>query len=143
MVDERTLTAPGRFESLAQISDFITQVARDAGFDEDGVFHVQMAVDEACSNVIEHAYGQVSGDIVLTCGVDEAGDLRIDIRDSGTRFDPDSVPLPQVEVGKVDLDDLNIGGLGLFFIRKLMDEVTFRFDAESGNHLTMVKRRPH
>ncbi len=143
MVDERTLTVPGRFECLAQISDFIAQAARDAGFDEDDAFHVQMAVDEACSNVIEHAYEQAAGDIVLNCRVDEAGDFRVDIRDFGRPFDPDSVPMPHVEGGEVDLDVVKIGGLGLFFMRKLMDEVTFRFGVESGNHLTMVKRRPH
>jgi anti-sigma regulatory factor (Ser/Thr protein kinase) len=142
MAVERTLTVPGRFESLARISEFVTQVARDAGFDEDEVFHVQMAVDEACSNVIEHAYGQgVRGDITLICSDAQAGDLRIDIHDRGKPFDPDTVPSPQIAEGAVDLDDMKAGGLGLFFMRKLMDEVTFRFDKQTGNQLTMVKRR--
>jgi len=140
MADERTLTVPGRFESLAQISDFITQAARDAGLDEDGVFHVQMAVDEACSNVIEHAYGSgLAGSIDLTCAIDSGGDLRIDIRDHGRPFDPTEVPAPNFKNGAVDFDDVKIGGLGLFFMRKLMDEVAFQFD-QTGNHLTMIKR---
>jgi len=141
MFETRRLTVPGRFDSLAQISDFIAQAARDAGLDEDGVFHVQMAVDEACSNVIEHAYAESLGDIDLECHVDAGGDLRVEIRDQGGPFDPESVSPPPVTNGSVDIDEMKIGGLGLFFMRKLMDEVTFRFDAATGNHLTMVKRR--
>ena len=142
MVDQRKLTVPGRFESLAQISDFITQAARAAGFNEDEVFHIQMAVDEACSNVIEHAYssGPV-GDIDLACTYDASGSLRIDIRDYGRPFNPDEVPFPPVNGSAADIDDMKVGGLGLFFMRKLMDEVTFTFDAAAGNHLTMLKRR--
>ncbi|HLF27864.1 MAG TPA: ATP-binding protein [Anaerolineae bacterium] len=143
MVNERTLTVPGRYENLARISDFITQVARDAGFDEDDVFHIQMAVDEACSNIIEHAYGQAGdGDIDLLCRVAENGDLVVEIRDHGQPFDPDQVPFPKIEGDNVDLESMKVGGLGLFFMRKLMDEVNFRFDPGAGNHLTMVKRRP-
>jgi serine/threonine-protein kinase RsbW len=143
MADERTLSVPGRFESLALISDFITRAAQDAGFGEDDVFHIQMAVDEACSNVVEHAYGGGGdGNIVLRCRTDGSGDFRVDILDRGKPFDPDRVPVPQVEPGAVDIDDVKIGGLGLYFMRKLMDEVTFRFDRQVGNHLTMIKRRP-
>jgi len=143
MADERTLTVPGRLDELAHISDFITQVARDAGFGEDDVFHIQMAVDEACSNIIEHGYGQDGGeDISLTCVLEANGDLRIEIRDRGRPFDPAQVSLPQIDTGKDDLDEVQIGGLGLYFMRKLMDEVTFHFNEKSGNRLTMVKRRP-
>lgn len=141
MADQRTLRVPGRFESLAEIADFITRVARDAGFDEDDVFHVQMAVDEACSNVVEHAYGpNAAGDIVIACRVDGSGDLRVDITDTGRPFNPDSVPEPQIGADLLDLDEMKVGGLGLFFMRKLMDEVTFHFDEHAGNRLTMVKR---
>jgi len=143
MATERTLIVPGRFESLAAISDFITQAARDAGFGDDDVFHIQMAVDEACSNVVEHAYGSDRrGDINLRCRIDNGGDLQVEIRDRGRPFDPDQVPLPLIEPDSADLDAMRVGGLGLFFMRKLMDEVTFEFDAESGNCLIMVKRRP-
>ncbi|HEY4691651.1 MAG TPA: ATP-binding protein [Anaerolineae bacterium] len=142
-MDERTLTLPGRFENLAKISDFITQAARAAGFDADAVFHVQMAVDEACSNVIEHAYGMDrSGDITLICRADDRGDLRIEIVDYGRPFDPNRVPIPRIDPEHFDLDEMKVGGLGIFFMRKLMDEVTFYFDANTGNHLTMIKRRP-
>jgi len=102
-----------------------------------------MAVDEACSNVIEHAYGQdAAGDITLRCRLQESGDLRVDILDHGKPFNPDRVPVPHVDPDNADLDAMKVGGLGIFFMRKLMDEVVFHFDEATGNHLTMVKRRP-
>ena len=141
-MDERTLTIPGRFENLARISDFITQAARDAGFGADDVFHIQMAVDEACSNVIEHAYGQqLRGDITIACRV-EGSRFQVDVHDHGQPFDPGEVPVPRFDPQAVDLDEIKVGGLGIFFMRKLMDEVTFRFDEATGNHLTMIKWRP-
>ena len=131
------LTVPGRFGSLAQIADFISRAARQAGFSEDDVFQVQMAVDEACSNVIEHAYGAGhAGDIKLSCRLEPGEEFIVTIQDSGRPFDPDSVPDPPLGV---DLEDLPEGGLGLYFMRNLMDDVRFEFNPKSGNTLTMVK----
>lgn len=142
MADPRTLTVPGQFEQLAPISDFITQVARDAGFDEDDVFYIQMAVDEACANIVEHSYGPNDrGEITLKCSSDPDGALRVEIRDTGRSFNPDQIPPPRIDNEKGDVDEVQIGGLGLYFIRKLMDEVTFHFDPFSGNRLTLIKRR--
>jgi anti-sigma regulatory factor (Ser/Thr protein kinase) len=139
-VKEYCLTVPGRFESLAQIAEFVGAVVRDAGWDEDEVFHVQVAVDEACSNIIEHAYGSDSaGDVRLTCCIQDQGDLVISIHDHGKPFDPSAVPEPPVGA---DLENLPEGGLGLYFMRRLMDQVDFHFDTQRGNELTMIKRRP-
>jgi serine/threonine-protein kinase RsbW len=139
-VIKRRLTVPGRFESLAQIAEFVEETVRAANWNDDEVYHVQMAVDEACSNVMEHAYGSGwQGDIDLTCYIEDQGDLVISIRDNGKPFDPSSVPEPPIGA---DLESLPEGGLGLYFMRKLMDQVTFHFDEKNGNMLTMVKRRP-
>jgi serine/threonine-protein kinase RsbW len=136
----RQLTVPGRFEYLAQIAEFVTQAAREAGLSEDDIFHVEMAVDEACSNVIEHAYADVTGDIGLTCKIPQPGQLEIIVRDSGRPFDPDAVPQPHLGEG-AGLDTVQEGGLGLYFMRKLMDEVRFEFKPGNGNTLYMTKRR--
>ena len=138
--DAQQLTVPGQFERLAQIAEFVTQAARTAGLSEDDVFHVEMAVDEACSNIIEHAYHHQAGNIDLTCRTPEAGRLDIIIHDHGAPFDPEAIPAPAVGE-EVELNDLNEGGLGLYFMRKLMDEVRFEFEPEHGNTLYMTKRR--
>jgi len=137
MTIKRSLTVPGQFEYLATIADFISDAGRDAGFDQDLIFHVQMAVDEACSNVIEHAYqGQDKGDITLCCDCN-GEEWIIAIYDTGRSFDPSLVPEPNLNA---NLDDIKTGGLGLYFMRQLMDEVEFSFDQERGNKLLMVKR---
>lgn len=134
---KRSLTVPGRFEYLATIADFIAETGHDADYDQDMIFHVQMAVDEACSNVIEHAYqGQDKGDITLSCDCKKE-EWVIAISDTGRSFDPDSVPEPDLDAS---LEDIKTGGLGLYFMRQLMDEVEFSFDEKKGNKLRMVKR---
>ena len=97
-----------------------------------------MAADEAFSNIVEHAYGdEASGDVECTCRVENDA-LVMTLRDHGIEFDPASVPPPDING---DLEERDYCGLGLYFMNKLMDEVHFEFDAESGNMVTMVKRR--
>jgi serine/threonine-protein kinase RsbW len=95
-----------------------------------------MAVDEACANIIEHAYGgEGRGDIECTCQIDGDG-LLVRLCDQGRPFDPSSVPEPDINGS---LEERQEGGLGLFLIRKLVDEVRFEFTPGSGNVLTLVK----
>jgi anti-sigma regulatory factor (Ser/Thr protein kinase) len=134
---KRNLTVPGRFEYLAAIADFIAAAGREAGFAQDTIFHVQMAVDEACSNIIEHAYrGQGRGKIMLTSECTKKGEWVLTIQDTGRPFDPRAVPKPNLNV---KLDDIKTGGLGLYFMHQLMDKVEFSF-GKRGNRLRMIKR---
>jgi serine/threonine-protein kinase RsbW len=132
----QTRTFPGQFNSLAEIGEFVTRAAGAAGLSADAVYAVEMAVDEACANIIAHAYGgEGRGDIECTCQIN--GDkLTVTLRDSGGPFNPFSVPEPDVDAA---LQDRQEGGLGLYLIRRLMDEVHFEFTPDSGNVLTMVK----
>lgn len=128
---------PGCFKSLAPISDFVAQAAEAAHLDDRAVRAVQLAVDEACSNIIRHAYGcEGGGHIELTCRI-ERGQLTVVLRDEGRPFDPDSVAPPDLDA---PLEEREGGNLGLYFMRNLMDEVHFDFTTEQGNVLTMVKR---
>jgi serine/threonine-protein kinase RsbW len=132
-----TKTFPGRYTSLAGISEFVTQAAQEAGFDSKGVYAVKLAVDEACTNIIEHAYGG-EGVGKIECSYDIGLDsLTIELRDWGKAFSPEHVPEPNFNV---PLDKLKMGGAGLFFIQKLMDEVRFKFNEKKGNKLVMVKK---
>jgi serine/threonine-protein kinase RsbW len=128
----------GRFESLAGIRKFVFQAASDAGFDEKEIYAVELAVDEACSNIIEHAYGgEENGDIECTCN-DLNDSLEIIIKDEGEPFDPGLVTPPDFSIG---LEELKPRGAGLFLIRNLMDDVDFVFSKKEGNVLRMVKRK--
>jgi serine/threonine-protein kinase RsbW len=102
------------------------------------VYAIQVAVDEACSNIIEHAYGgQGHGNIKCTCRI--LGDrLVIELQDDGCPFDPAKVPKPDLEA---KLSDRAAGGLGVYFIKQLMDDVQFKSTAQEGNVLTLTKYR--
>jgi len=131
------LTVDGRLDNLASIADFVVKAAQASGLNERATFEVQMAVDEACTNVIQHSYeGEGKGEIVLCCELADS-DFVVTIRDHGRPFDPGCVPTPDLTCS---LAERREGMLGLYFMRQLMDEVCFHFDAE-GNELTMVKRR--
>ncbi len=137
MADVRRLTVPGRYENIPLITSFVGEAAAAAGLNEAGQFHCQMAADEACTNVIEHAYGgEGIGDIEVICTV-EPGVCQIEVLDQGRPFDPSTVPEPPIGA---NLEDLKPGGIGLYLMRRVMDEVRFEF-GEKGNRLVMVKRQ--
>lgn len=131
-----TLTLLADIHQLASIREFVAQAGRDLGMDESALYHLTLAVDEACSNTIRHGYDGQVGKIVITVEPVEDG-IQTVIRDWGVPFQPDAVPVPDIAA---PLDQRPKGGLGLFIIRRVMDEVQFDFDLETGNTLTMVKR---
>lgn len=132
-----TITFEATFDNLDEIREFVGEAARQVGFSDKVVYSIQLAADEASSNIIEHAYAGVTGgklEIDLSTSENE---LKIVLRDQGKSFDPTSVPEPNV---KADLSDRKIGGLGMYLMRKLMDEVTYESSPNKGNTLTMIKR---
>jgi serine/threonine-protein kinase RsbW len=130
-------TFPAKFEYLDEIRDLVAGVARQGGFTDKEVYSLQLAADEAASNIIEHAYEGVSG-ASLDVNCEMQGDtLVIVMRDRGRTFDSSKVKQPNL---KADLSERQIGGLGVYLMRKLMDEVHYE-NTGSDNVLTMIKRR--
>jgi len=129
------LEIDGKLENLSAIADFIATTMRQIGIGEEIILSVQIAVDEACTNIIQHGYSGKGGIIAISCEL-QGDDFVITIRDRGRPFDPGSVPPPDLAA---DLEQRRVGGLGMYLMRKLMDEVSYNFDAEKGNKLTMRK----
>ena len=133
-----TVIFPGTFDSLTPISEFFTRAAQAAGLDGRAVYSVALAVDEACSNIIEHAYGgEGIGPIECTYHIDKEG-LTVILRDQGSPFDSSCVPEPDLES---ELEKRDTGGLGIYFMCQMMDKVDFECAPDVGNVLTMVKHR--
>jgi len=130
---------PGRYDSLEKIAEMVQQATRELGLDACAAYAVETAVDEACSNIIEHAYGgEDKGTIELSTAI-EGSELIITLRDTGKKFDPKKVSDPNLTAS---LKSRQTHGLGLFFMRQWMDEI--RFDRIKGyNVLTMIKRKGH
>src|SRR5688572_24663714 len=118
----RTQIFTAQFEALDAIREFVTDAAQQAGMSGKEVYSIQLAADEAASNIIEHAYeGIADGQIEISIGI--AGDsFQIIMRDQGKGFDPQEIADPDVNA---TLEERGVGGLGLFFMRKSMDEVRF------------------
>lgn len=127
---------PGRYESLERIASFIRAEAETTLLSHSDVFAVETAVDEAVSNIIEHAYqGEEKGEIICTCITNTDG-IKITLEDTGIPFDPQSIPVPNLDVPLMDRSD---HGLGVYMMRKWMDDVRYEF--ENGiNRVIMVKR---
>lgn len=134
----RKVKFPAQFQYLDEIRDFVAEIARQGGFSDKEIYSIQLAADEAASNIIEHAYeGVTDGELEIACGM--KGDLlTITLHDHGQPFDPASVRPPDL---KADLSDRQIGGLGIYLMRKLMDEVEYESSTHGGNRLTLTKRR--
>ena len=131
------ITFPAKFEYLDEIREFVARVAKQGGFSDKEVYSLQLASDEAASNIIEHAYQDiVDGVIDLTCDM-QADTIIITMRDDGTSFNPSNAKQPNL---KADLSERQIGGLGVYLMRKLMDEVSYETKGKS-NTLTMIKRK--
>jgi serine/threonine-protein kinase RsbW len=133
-MDSITLTAD--LDALSKISAFVTEAAELAGLDERATWQVQLAIDEAATNVIQHAYdADAPGDLTLAWSC-EGNKFILTLRDYGRQFDPGSIPEPDITS---PLEERQVGGLGLYLITRLMDEVRFDFNPQGGNLLTMVK----
>jgi serine/threonine-protein kinase RsbW len=134
----KTITLPGRYDNLVKISEFVRVAAQEAGLDSFAIYSVETAVEEACSNIIEHAYeGEDRGSIKCSCSSDENG-LTIQLCDTGKPFRAEAVRDPNV---RAPLKKRPSHGLGLFIMRKWMDDVRFEYKPDVGNILTMVKRK--
>ncbi len=135
-MSESRLIVPARYDRIKQICTFVVEAAEIAGLDESAVFHCQIAVDEACTNIIEHGYGgEDKGQIEVVCQSDP-GALKIELRDQARPFDASQVVEPKLNLS---IEDTAIGGLGVYFMKKMMDEVSFTH-IEGTNSLVMVKR---
>ena len=125
------------FDNLDEIREFVGEAARQVGFSDKDIYAIQLAADEASSNIIEHAYAGIEGGkIEIDLNISDK-ELKITMRDQGKSFDPSSVPEPNI---KADLSERKIGGLGMYLMRKLMDEVSYTTSPEKGNILIMIKR---
>ncbi len=136
MPAEQELCVSSNLVNLVQISDYVANRAALAGLDEESTFDVQMAVDEACTNSIQHAYnGDAHGELRVCCYLD-GRDFVVEVTDYGQTFDPDAVPDPDFAS---PLEERAIGGLGVYLMRRLMDSVRFYPGANMGNHVVMRK----
>lgn len=137
MITSWRIEREARPEHLAELLGFIEAACRAADVSEDVAFAVRLASEEACTNVIKHAYPHhASGSICLHI-LRESTRIVVTVRDHGSRFHPEDVPVPTVNAF---VEERELGGLGWHLIQRVMDEVHHGYDTTNGNTLTLVKR---
>ncbi len=121
-------------EQLKSIREAVREAGLRAGCTSACVQDIVIAVDEACQNIIRHAYGAIAGgEIVLEIEV-EGDHLVLWLTDFAPKVD-------ESKVKSRDLDDVRPGGLGVHLIREIMDECGFAHsESEMGNVFRMTKR---
>jgi serine/threonine-protein kinase RsbW len=128
------LSVPAEEGQLSRVRDFVAEVCDEAGFTPRETNNTKLAVDEACTNIIKHAYVGKSGEIEIRASVNN-GKVEFALIDEGENFDFAAVQDPDldqyVETGKK-------GGLGVFLINRLMDGVEYRSGVQ-GNELVLTK----
>ncbi len=136
MGEEYRITIPGILERIPDVCDAVVAAARRSGFNERAVYHCQMAVDEACTNIVEHGYGmaQQVGQIEVIYR-NEPDRCVITIADNGPPFNPLAREDPDPTMA---LSDRKPGGWGIYFIKKMMDETSYTYE-NGRNYLTIVK----
>jgi serine/threonine-protein kinase RsbW len=128
---------PADTSVLAEIGNILVEAARKAGFDDGEIGDVQLAVDEACTNTIIHGLKEEPSKTFRLEIHWQKGEIAISIHEAGAHFDFTDVATPDVEAS---LDDRAIGGLGIFFIKELMDRVEYQIGDDGVKTLYMVKR---
>ncbi|MBN1896081.1 SpoIIE family protein phosphatase [bacterium] len=127
---------PAEIDYLGQMRDAITQFGRKFGVSERVINAFKLAIDEAGTNIIRHAYRDWPGEITVRMIIRQKT-VTVSLIDQGHAFDPRNVQDPDlkryVEIGKK-------GGLGIFIIRRVIDTIDFR-KTEEGNELRLTKSR--
>jgi len=130
------LKIPSQTDNLELIRNFVSGVAKKVGFDANDTNKIELAIDEACSNVIKHAYKHDEHqDINIAIKIDYQK-IAIIVTDRGDSFRMKDVELPDM---KNYLAELRVGGLGIYLMKTLMDEVDYKTDSNGQNKVQMVK----
>lgn len=131
------LEVPSSTENLSLIRDFVTTIGQQARMDEQEISNLELAVDEACANVIEHAYGHDISQEVIVRAVFDDDSVRISVIDTGKGFDPTKVTPASIDSL---VTERKSGGLGIRLIKALMDDVRYEIMPGQMNELHMIKK---
>ena len=122
--------------ALEELRNFVESAAVYCGLGRDDAFAFKLVVDEICTNIIQYGYeGREPGLLSLSFNVED-NKARLIIQDDGKFFPPDQAKTPNIEAS---LEEREIGGLGIFFVRELMDHVAYGKADENVNQLILEK----
>jgi serine/threonine-protein kinase RsbW len=127
-----------RTDSLVEVREFVDAAARAFGFSEEDVANIILAVDEACTNIIKHAYQYAVDQEIEISIFPSTRSFEIRIYDNGKAFDPSLIRTPDL---KDHIGHKRRGGLGVYLMKRLMDKVEYNFIPGKRNEVRLIKYR--
>jgi serine/threonine-protein kinase RsbW len=138
-VKARTIHIESKTEHLIAVRDFVSSAARECGFGDEEISRIALAVDEACTNIIKHAYKyDPTKEIAVTIRQRQGG-FEVAIMDNGLAFDPAQIQTPNM---KEYLSHYRRGGLGMYLMKSMMDKVEYAISPGRHNEVRLTKYLP-
>jgi len=124
-------------DALKELKDFAESTANHSGLKSDDVFAFKSAADEICTNIIQYGFeGRETGLLSLSFDVKDDTATLI-VRDNGKYFSQEQAQSPDLEAG---WDERQIGGLGIYLVKEMMDNVTYNRTGEGVNQFILEKK---
>jgi len=133
------ITEPAHLDRLARLRSFVEAACEQTGVDPTTCFALQLAVDEVCTNIIVHGYAHREPGLIHLSFQHDQGQVKITIIDHGCPFDPQQAPHPDLAAS---WEERKIGGLGIYLVQTIMDEIRYQANTEQGNRLVLIKTLP-
>jgi serine/threonine-protein kinase RsbW len=134
---EKELLIKSRTENLTTVREFISSAIEEVNAPLDIAGDIVLAVDEACTNIIKHAYKYYpEGDITIKLKYSKAK-IEVNITDYGEPFAPESIPTPDL---KKYFEEKRVGGLGMYLMKSLMDDVHYKSVPGKYNQVFLSKK---
>jgi serine/threonine-protein kinase RsbW len=128
------IRTPAKLEHLHSLIDMIGDCSKEQGLSDKRINEIRIAAEEALVNIFNYAYQEKVGDVEVACKSEYGRTFVIEITDEGAPFDPLSVAEPNTTL---DIDERQIGGMGVFLMKKLMDDLRYRRE-DNKNILELV-----
>ena len=133
---EKSIILANDISEISRLNDFIEEIGAEFSLPVDVVFNLNLVLEEAVVNVINYAYPKEEHEHIYVSARLNDGSIVFVVTDTGKEFDPTLAPEADITLSA---DDRQIGGLGIFLIRQIMNEVKYeRIDGK--NVLTLEKK---
>jgi anti-sigma regulatory factor (Ser/Thr protein kinase) len=129
-----TIVIPSEARHLKTVRSVLESMANMYGYSEKDIHAIELATNEACANIIEHAYKNEPNHLIYIKICCDSEKYQIELTDNGMKVNPQKIKPRK-------LKDIRPGGLGVHFIRSLMDKVKYDKDYRDGNRLILIKER--
>ena len=133
----RELALPATVENIETVTDFVNEYLDEVGCSMKVQMQVAVVIDEIFSNIAHYAYAPSVGDVTVSVAANkETKVLMLSFADRGVAYNPLVKEDPDVTLSA---EERQIGGMGIFMVKKLMDDITYEY-VEGRNVLTVWKK---